>query len=293
MRHPVRPRLETNVRHRSHGHHVAVQIAHLQVRDVFGLIAELRLGLRIDAIGASEAIEVIDIHRAQVGLQSIEHRGQRHALALGLDPVHVREQLRHAVLKRRVGGIGIQFALLPRLVQHLAGDPRQLIVAMRGAVLQEQLESARGAQALHRRRRHGEYHRILNGAEFFVERLRDGARRQILGLALIEGLQRKEQHRGIAQIDEALHRKAGESDDMIDAGRLLGQRGDLPHHFFGAIQRGRIGQLHDADQVLLVLRGNEAARHHAERCPRCRSSRQANTPSTTARIAVSRRTPWP
>jgi len=55
---------------------------------------------------------------------------------------------------------------------------------MRAPILQEQLEPAGGAQALNGRRRHGEYHGILNGAEFLVERSCDGAGRQVLGGAL-------------------------------------------------------------------------------------------------------------
>ncbi len=77
---------------------------------------------------------------------------------------------------------------------------------MRAPVLNEQLEAARGSEALNRRRRHREYDGILNGAEFSIERLGNRARRQVLGLALIEGLQRKEQHRRVAQIHEALYR---------------------------------------------------------------------------------------
>ena len=41
-------------------------------------------------------------------------------------------------------------------------------------------------------------------------------------------------------------------------------QGDLAHaadHFLGAIERGAVGQLREADQVLLVLRRHEAGRH--------------------------------
>ena len=117
---------------------------------------------------------------------------KRNRLALRLDAIHVGKQLRHAVLKRRVRGVGVEFALLARLVEHFAGDPREFVVSVRPPVLYEQLESAGVAQALHRRRRHGEYHRILDGAEFLVEGAGDGRGRQVLGPAFLEGLQGKE-----------------------------------------------------------------------------------------------------
>ncbi len=49
--------------------------------------------------------------------------------------------------------------------------------------------------------------------------------------------------------------------------RVCSQLRDLPDHFFGAIQRRGIGQLHDRDQILLVLRWNETTRHNAENPP--------------------------
>ena len=102
-----------------------------------GLLRNCGFRLRIHAVGAAEAIEVIDVDRTQVGLQRVEHARQRHALALRLDAIHVREQLRHAVLERRVGRVGIELALLPRLVQHLRRDARELVVAVRAAILHD------------------------------------------------------------------------------------------------------------------------------------------------------------
>ena len=49
----------------------------------------------------------------------------------------------------------------------------------------------------------------------------------------------------------------------------LAQR-DLAHpadHFLGAIERGAVGQLREADQVLLVLLRHETARHGLENSP--------------------------
>ena len=48
-------------------------------------------------------------------------------------------------------------------------------------------------------------------------------------------------------------------------------QGDLAHaadHVLGAVERGAVGQLREADQVLLVLRRHEAARHRLEQARR-------------------------
>ena len=51
---------------------------------------------------------------------------------------------------------------------------------------------------------------------------------------------------------------------MLDAGNLQRDVVQAPDDFLGALDGGRIGQLHDGDQVLLVLRRHEARRHQAE-----------------------------
>ncbi len=89
MRHTIGTRLKADVRNGTQGHHVAAQIAGLQVRDIFRLTAITSLGLRIDAERAAETIEVVDVDGTQVSLQGIEHVRQRYCLALRLDPVNI------------------------------------------------------------------------------------------------------------------------------------------------------------------------------------------------------------
>ena len=57
----------------------------------------------------------------------------------------------------------------------------------------------------------------------------------------------------------------------------------LPDHRFGAIERRRVGQLRERDEVLLVLRRHEARRHprEAEHGQR-RSGRRRATSATAA-----------
>ena len=66
---------------------------------------------------------------------------------------------------------------------------------------------------------------------------------------------------------------------------------DAAHDLFGAIQRRGVRQLHERDQVLLVLHRDEALRHDLEQAPRQRPSRPANTPITMLLCASTPRTP--
>ncbi len=59
-------------------------------------------------------------------------------------------------------------------------------------------------------------------------------------------------------------RKAGDGDDLLDAGLRLDARGDVVERARGALERGALGQLHDDEEVALVLDGQEAGRHAAE-----------------------------
>ena len=71
-------------------------IARLEVGDVAQRQSEWVVGLRRDAIGAPENIEVVDERRSHVDRQRIEHARDRHAELLGLGAVDVGIDLRRA-----------------------------------------------------------------------------------------------------------------------------------------------------------------------------------------------------
>ena len=52
------------------GDHLVVLVADVHLAEGFGALAELGLGLELDAPDAAELVEVIDIERAEVGLPS-------------------------------------------------------------------------------------------------------------------------------------------------------------------------------------------------------------------------------
>src|SRR3546814_17442023 len=78
------------VRDRPDRHHRAAVRPRLEVGDVRNALAERRVGLRGDAVGAAEQVEIIDECRSQIDLQCLEHPLGRDAARIRLRPVHVR-----------------------------------------------------------------------------------------------------------------------------------------------------------------------------------------------------------
>ena len=138
------------VNHRPQRHHVAIGVADLELFDGLRVHAEGGVGLDVDLPGAAEAVEVVDVVAAQVGLQRVEDVGELdpHRLDLHAVDIHVElggagaeavEQADQAGLLVALGRQGIRLGL-----QGVEVD-----VAGR---LHHQLEAAGVAQAPHRRR---------------------------------------------------------------------------------------------------------------------------------------------
>ena len=83
-------------------------------------------------------------------------------------------------------------------------------------------------------------------------------------LALLERLERDEDDAGAGAVGEAVDGEAGEGDGGLDAGILQRDVAHLADDGLGAVERGAVGQLREADEVLLVLRRHEAGRHDVE-----------------------------
>ncbi len=224
--------------------------------------AERRIGLDLHLVGAAEPVEVVHVQRAQVDLHGVEHIRDRHAQLLGLDAVQVGVELRHVDLVARERRA--QLRRLARLLHEGLRGGEELLVADRAAVFQLHLEAAHRAEALHRRRREHGDERILDGAVLLVQLAGDGATRQVGRLALVERLERDEHDAGARAVGEAVDRQAREGHGAFHAGVLQGDVRHAADHVLGAVQRGAVGQLREAHQVLLVLHRHEAARHAVE-----------------------------
>ena len=57
-------------------HHFAVRVADLEQLDFVGMVAELAAGLGDHLPGPAEAVEVVDVQRAEIDLQRGEHVGR-------------------------------------------------------------------------------------------------------------------------------------------------------------------------------------------------------------------------
>ncbi|MND37722.1 hypothetical protein D3C80_284150 [compost metagenome] len=222
----------------------------------------IRIGLNAHAVGASKSIEVVDIERTQINLQGFEHVGHRHAQLACLRAIKIGIKLRHIDLVARVetGQLGCLIGLgekrLGRIVQRLEAKPV--------AILKLELETACCAETLNGRwREHGD-ESILNGAELLVQFSRDCIGRKFRGFTFFERLQRHENDAGVRRVGETIDRQTGEGDGIGHARMLEGNVAHAADHIFRTVERCRIRQLREADQILLVLRRNEAAGHCAE-----------------------------
>ena len=138
----------------------------------------------------------------------------------------------------------------------------QLAVAEPAAVLDVHLEAGRVAEAEHGRRQQREGEALLDPAEAHVDAHRDLAGRELARAGLLEP---DEHDAGVRRRDEVHGVQSRELHDVRDAGNLERDLAHAPHHGVGAVDRRRLGKLHDREQVLLVLVGDVAALHAAER----------------------------
>ncbi|MNJ51680.1 hypothetical protein D3C77_469910 [compost metagenome] len=92
--HPVRPGTWRNGDKRGQRQHRPGFVAYLKAADGFGLHAVIGIGLSRHFVRAAEAVEVIDVERAQVHLQRLEDIRQLHPLAFRLGPIDDHIELR-------------------------------------------------------------------------------------------------------------------------------------------------------------------------------------------------------
>src|SRR6202040_1816017 len=121
-----------------------------------------------------------------------------------------------------------------------------------------QLEAADGAKAVNRWWREDGDERVLDATHSLVDLARDGATGELGGFAFLELVQAEEHDAGVRRIGEAIDRQSRERHRIFHAWGLHGDVRHTANHLFGAVERGAVGQLREADQVLLVLAGDES-----------------------------------
>ncbi len=240
-------------------------IAYLQAPDGFGLHAVRRIGLGSDLVGATEAVEVVDVQRAEVDLQCLEHIGQANALALHLGAVDHHLELRGIDIE--AGHQAPELAGLSGLHHQHLGLPGQGFQPGAAAILDLHLEAADGSQPRYRRRREDPEEAVGNAGEPGLQAPGDGQRAEIGGGARFERIEHEEHDRGVRHVDETVHRQARKGHDALHPRLVEADPGHLPDHRIGTLQRRSVRQLGDADQIVLVLHRHEARRHRLETDP--------------------------
>jgi hypothetical protein len=138
-------------RDRADRHHGAGGRTGLQVGDVGDVVTRRRLRLRRHPEGAAQEVEVVDVGRAQIDPQRVEHVGR-------LDPHHQRlVTIDVGGDARRTGVVGREdlLHLIRRLgggAHHGEGRAFQRAIARAGGVLHHHLEAVAVAQTLNRGR---------------------------------------------------------------------------------------------------------------------------------------------
>jgi hypothetical protein len=82
-----------------------------------------------------------------------------------------------------------------------------------------------------------------------------------------ERIEHGEEDSRVWKPDEAVDREAGERDHALDAVLRESDLGDLARHRVGSVEGRPRRQLHDPDQVVLVMRRHEAGRNGGEAEP--------------------------
>ena len=263
--HHIRSEGARDVDHGAEGHHLAVRVAGLERHDVIELGAERRIRLRDYLEGAAETVEVVDVERAQVHLQGLEHVRKLHVLALGLDAIDIDVELRNVDL---VGAKGAaEGRVLVGLAEGFRQGGEQGLRSRVHPVLDLKLEAAKSPEPDHRRGCHDDHEGVLDGRHLLIQRRGDGRTGQRLRGALREIIEREEDERGARALSEAVDGHSRELHRVGDAGLLECDLGDAPRDRFRSIERCGGGQLRDRDEVLLVHRRNEAPRHGVEAEP--------------------------
>ena len=243
------PLILPDVGQRAQRHHLPLDVADLQLADLLHLVAEAGVGLDDHLPGAAEAIEVVDVQRAEAGLQGVEDGRQRHAHRHALEPVDVGVEL------RGVGAEDVRLDDQQRLLRisrvHLFAGHRRQVVGLRlerlqaevAAVFDHQLEPAGAADAADRRRREHADHRLGNLLDAsLLQLVGDLGRVQPRLLTLGELVEDHEHRAEVRVVGAEDERLAGHRHRVLDPRRvqayLLHAIGDLPGPFDRAAASG-------------------------------------------------------
>ena len=241
---------------------MALRVAGLQPCEVFRPVAELRVGLGDDLVGSAEAVKIIHVKRTEIDLHRLEKALKWDALLFGFHAVNVRVELWHIHGERRKDArqAGRLIAFADDVLKRL----EQCVVTQVGAVLDVKLESADGAQPHDGRWRHREHKRVLDRGKLTIQRPGDSRPAQARRPALLEGFETEKDDAGIGSDTEPAYAQAGKCHRVLHTGLFEADLRHAPDYRLGAVERRRVGQLGESDEVLLVLGRHKPGRDLVE-----------------------------
>ena len=242
--------------------HFTGRISGFEANDIFCVESIWRFGLHVDLIGTAEAIEVVNVERAEIDLHGFENIFERDAIGFGFVAIDVSIDLRDVDVEtgKEASELG---SVIPGL-QGGGGFVVESFEAETAAIFDVELEAADGAETLNRRRREDGDEGFLDGAELLIQVGGDGVGGEFGRFALVEGLERGEDNTGIGAIGETVDGETGKGDGVLDTGVFHGDVGHFANDIVGAIESGAVGELRESDEIAFILRGNEARRNASE-----------------------------
>ena len=209
-------------------------------------------------IGAAEQVEVVDIGRAEVGLDRIGDVLDGNAELLRLDLIDVDEDLRRVRGERREHGGGEEQRRLARCCDEFVGRRRQQLRTTALPVLDAHGETAAGADARDRRRWDHDDEGASDGRQPLAQIRRDHLRVEPLLEAHLRFFEHWKQRRRVARLSAGRSRQTRKDRDMRNSGRIERDALDPPNDLGGPRQRGRARQLRGYDHVAAILCRNVA-----------------------------------
>ena len=222
----------------------------------------MAVGLRGDAEGAAEIVEVVDVGRTQIDFERLIDLGHRHAQRFRFVAIHFEAKARRAGFEERERAADARRLVGGHHHRHRSFGERG--IAMAFAVLDHHLDAGAVADAIDRRRTEDEHLRFLDGGQRLAHVVQDFVGAAAGADAFVERREAEEDGGGIGglregrgvEADEA--RIAGDAFDGADAAR------GFLHDGACALHRRAFRQLHQREAIAAVHLGDEALRREEE-----------------------------
>ena len=254
---------------------LALAVAHVELPDFVDVGAVFALGLHVDLPLQAEAVEVVDHRATHKSAERIVGIVDRDTFDEGFVAIDGEFDLRDGGEEGRVDVLQLgAFGCRGHEGLGLLGEELDRAA---GAVLQDEVHAARGADAGNGGRRKSEGHGGRKRGQLGVHPAHDVVVLRLRCGALVPRLERDEEKCVVGRVDLAEQVEADGGSHVFHAGCVHEDLLDLRGHHAGALHRGRVGQLQGGVEIALILFGQEGRGETAaeEKCGRRQDSEEA------------------